>query len=250
MTLVINGMGVPGVDKNDRSFVFVGGRSPAGRSEVLAKKVSLDAAGLGDPDHAAWSGAEAHDVQLAPTPMELQPSAYLAATRRARPVGVVQHLRVRSLHNGSDVAFHLEWQDPARAVALSDNDVFPDGAALLFPLREDAPLMTMGSEDRPVAAWHWRADRPERARANVSEGLGTTRVLDDASIATAASWRDGRWRLVFRRALRPADATSESIPIGVGETLKVAFAVWEGGNGERGGLKSFSPSWHLVTLES
>jgi hypothetical protein len=25
--------------------------------------------------------------------------------------------------------------------------------------------------------------------------------------------------------------------------------VWEGGNGERGGLKSFSPGWHPVTLE-
>jgi DMSO reductase family type II enzyme heme b subunit len=217
---------------------------------VLAKRVSLDAAQLGDPDHAAWSGAAAESVQLAPTPLELQPSAYLAATRRERPVGVVQQLRVRSLHNGSDVAFHLEWQDPAREVALTDNDVFPDGAALLFPLRQDAPLMTMGSDEQPVAAWHWRADRPDHARANVSQGLGTTRVLDDASIATAASWRDGRWRLVFRRALRPSGATAETLPIGVGETLKVAFAVWEGGNGERGGLKSFSPSWHPVTLES
>lgn len=216
---------------------------------MIAKRVSIDAAGLGDPDHAGWSQAEVETVQLAPTPTGLQPSAYLAAVQRPRPVGAVQQVQVRSLHNGSDVAFQLEWQDPGRETAVSDNTVFPDGAALLFPLREDAPLMTMGSETQPVAAWHWRADRPEHARSNVSQGLGTTRVVDEASIATASSWRDGRWRLVFRRALGPGSPRSEAIQIGVGDTLKVAFAVWEGGNGERGGLKSFSPSWHAVTLE-
>jgi steroid C-25 hydroxylase gamma subunit len=217
---------------------------------VLVKKVSIEAGQLGDPGHAIWSGSEVEVVELAPTPQGLQPAAYLMVAPRAQPVGRVREVRARALHNGSDIAIHLEWQDPASDVAPSDNDAFPDGASLLFPLHGDAPLLSMGSEEQPVAAWFWRADWPDHARANVSHGLGTTRVIDDRSIATAASWRDGRWRLVFRRALRVAPAPEGSIPISVGDTLKVAFAVWEGSNGERGGLKSFSPNWYSLTLEA
>jgi DMSO reductase family type II enzyme heme b subunit len=216
---------------------------------VLARKVGIDGPRLGDPEDAAWSGAQAEAVQLAATPLELQPSAYLAASRRERPAARVDALRVRCLHNGAEVAFHLEWQDATREAALTDTNVFPDGAALLFPLRGDAPLMTMGSAEQPVAAWYWRADRPDHARANVSRGLGSTRVVDEASIATASSWRDGRWRLVFRRPFRVSGSEGEAIALAAGDTLKVAFAVWEGASGERGGLKSFSPSWHAVTLE-
>ena len=127
---------------------------------MLARKIKIDAKALGDPDAAVWSGADGASVDLAPTPLALQPSAYLAQTERARPVGRVKQVRVRSLHNGSEIAFHLEWEDSAREDTITDNDAFPDGAALLFPLRKDAPLMTMGSEEKPVAAWHWRADRP------------------------------------------------------------------------------------------
>jgi steroid C-25 hydroxylase gamma subunit len=216
---------------------------------VLARKTAIDLKTLDDPDAAAWSGADGASVELAPTPLALQPSAYLAKTERARPVGRVKQVRVRSLHDGSQIAFHLEWEDAAREDTIADNDAFPDAAALLFPLREDAPLMTMGSEEKPVAAWHWRADRPEHARCNVAQGLGTTRVVDEGSVATTASWREGRWRLVFRRPLRVPGAENEVIQIEVGDTLQVAFGVWEGGNGERGGLKSFSPGWHPVTLE-
>lgn len=214
---------------------------------MLAKSLTIDSTKLGDPDGSVWSAAEVESVALAPTPLELQPSLYLAKGS-GRSFGRVTRVDVRALHNGRELAFHLEWEDANRDVAVGDNDVFPDGAALLFPLRGDAPLMTMGSPEKPVAAWHWRADRPERARCNVAEGLGTTRVVDEAAVATMASWHDGRWRVVFRRPLRVEGAGDGVIQIGVGDTLQVAFAVWEGSNGERGGLKSFSPSWHAVTL--
>ena len=111
---------------------------------MLARKTKIDAKALGDPDAAVWSDADAASVDLAPTPLALQPSAYLAQTERDRPVGRVKQVHVRALHNGSEIAFHLEWEDSAREDTITDNDAFPDGAALLFPLREGAPLMTMG----------------------------------------------------------------------------------------------------------
>jgi complex iron-sulfur molybdoenzyme family reductase subunit gamma len=83
----------------------------------------------------------------------------------------------------------------------------------------------------------------------VAAGLGTTRVTPEPSIATSALWDHGRWRLVFRRALRTNAPPGEAIEMKAGETIQVAFAVWEGSNGERGGLKSFSPDWQALTLE-
>ncbi len=158
-------------------------------------------------------------------------------------------VEVRAVHDGEQVSFLLSWDDPDRDAEPPVDDRFPDGAALLFPLADGAPLVTMGAEGKPVNAWHWRADRPDHARNNVSVGLGTTRVTADTSITTAALWDHGRWRVVFRRALQTKAPSGEAIQMQPGETLSVAFAVWEGSNGERGGLKSFSPAWHSLTLE-
>lgn len=216
---------------------------------MRSRRIDVAADDLGDPGSPAWGRAESQPVELTGTPLGLQPSPYVAASREGKPVGTVARLRVRSLHNGSEVAFRLEWDYPERNADVADNDVFPDGAALLFPLAEDAPLVSMGAEGKPVNAWHWRADQPGRGRSNVAAGLGTSRVTDEQSIATAASWGDGGWKIVFRRALRVAGADGEAVQMAPGDTLRVAFAVWEGANGERGGLKSFSPSWLPVELE-
>jgi len=137
-----------------------------------------------------------------------------------------------------------------RNLEMLDTNTFADGAGLLFPLKGDAPLLTMGAEGQPVTAWHWRADRPEKANTNVAAGLGTTRVTDASAIAVSASWTDGRWSVVFRRALTVPAAADEALQLRVGETVKIAFAVWEGGNAERAGLKAFSPEWHEVVIEN
>ncbi len=36
-------------------------------------------------------------------------------------------------------------------------------------------------------------------------------------------------------------AYDESKQFNSGDTVKIAFEIWEGSNGERGGLKAFSP---------
>ncbi len=216
---------------------------------MRARRVAPGGGDLGDPASALWSRAESERIALIATPLALQPSPYVKASREDRPFGRVREVEVRALHDGAQIAFLLEWEDPDRDAEPPGDERFPDGAALLFPLAKDAPLVTMGAEGKPVNAWHWRADRPEHARNNVAMGLGTTRVTADTSIATTARWDHGRWRVVFRRALATKAPPGDAIQMEVGETLPVAFAVWEGSNGERGGLKSFSPAWQAITLE-
>lgn len=216
---------------------------------MRARRVAPGGGDLGDPASALWSRAESERIALIATPLALQPSAYVKASREERPFGRVREVEVRALHDGSQIAFLLEWEDTDRDVDPPGDERFPDGAALLFPLAEGAPLVTMGAEGKPVNAWHWRADRPEHARNNVALGLGTTRVTPDASIGTVAHWDHGRWRVVFRRALRSSAPPEEAVQMKAGDVIQVAFAVWDGSNGERGGLKSFSPAWQEITLE-
>jgi complex iron-sulfur molybdoenzyme family reductase subunit gamma len=99
-----------------------------------------------------------------------------------------------------------------------------------------------------VNAWHWRADRQGEARNNVATGIGSTRVTKGAEIRTSARYRDGHWQLVFLRALRRSGIQG-TVQLAPGQTTRIAFAVWEGSNGERGGLKSFSPQWRELRIE-
>jgi DMSO reductase family type II enzyme heme b subunit len=217
---------------------------------MIAKKVTNGEADLRDPASSVWRSVREEIVNLTPTPLGLQPSPYIVVSRATAEIGRVKRVRVRSAHNGSVIGFHLEWEDSSREVEMTDTDVFPDGAGILFPLKGDAPLTTMGEEKQPVTAWHWRADRPEHARNNVAAGLGTTRVTDERLIAVSAVWEKGRWRVAFTRALQIPAPSDEAIQFRVGSTMKVAFAVWEGSNGERAGIKAFSPEWQPLTVEA
>ncbi len=215
---------------------------------MLSKKVALEAKAFGSPAAPAWSQAKPSEIELIGVPVGLQPSVYIASTMQGREVGAVKKVQMSSLHNGEEIAFRLEWTDPDQDLARTDKNIFPDGAALLFPLGADAPLMTMGAEDQPVNGWHWRADAPATGRSNIAHGLGTTEITDPEAFAAEAEYVNDNWSVVFRRALR--NGKQDERQFAAGESVKIACAVWEGRNGERAGLKAFSPIWLDLELEA
>jgi DMSO reductase family type II enzyme heme b subunit len=107
----------------------------------------------------------------------------------------------------------------------------------------------MGSEEAPVNAWFWRADQPDAARNVRARGIGTVEDTEKSRIAARSEWKDGTWRLVLSRPLAVADQKGETVQLAAGGSTKVAFAVWEGGSGERAGIKAFSKQWRELTLE-
>jgi complex iron-sulfur molybdoenzyme family reductase subunit gamma len=213
------------------------------------KRLEREGDGITDPRDAAWKGVPREAVTLIGVPLGMQPSAYLTVSREQAKVGAVQKVVVGAVHDGRTVSFLLEWQDAQPDLSVTDTGTFPDGAALLFPIGDDAPLITMGAEGHPVEAWHWRADRPGRGICNVAVGLGTTRITSEDLVTANGVWESGRWSVVLSRALQVSSAQGEAAQLRVGAVGKVAFSVWEGSNGERGGLKAFSPEWHSFTLE-
>lgn len=216
---------------------------------MQAKKVTATRPALLDPAAAQWSSAERVTLVLMPTPLASQPSAYVRAAWKDKAYGKVRSVRVSALNNGSEIFFRLEWEDPEKNDTVTDT-TFADAAALLFPMRSDAPLMTMGDRQHPVNAWHWRADLGEQGRNNVAHGLGSTVLSDKSHIVCRASWDKGVWRVVISRPLSVPDQADEAVQFKPGQQTRFATAIWEGQNGERAGIKAFSQSWRPLTIEA
>ena len=216
---------------------------------MLIKRLSIGAEELDDPAADIWRSAPGETVALMPAPAALQPTRYITTKWQNQVYGQTKNVAVKALHNAQDIAFRLEWQDPTKNEQRAENTDFPDAVALLFPLSDNAPLF-MGAEGAPVNLWYWRADHPSRARSDTATGIGTSRIVDGESLSARSAHQDGRWSVVIRRALQvQADAMS-AIQFTPGQVLRSAFAVWDGGNQERAGIKAFSPAWLDLKLEA
>ena len=214
---------------------------------MQAIKQQINNEELGKVDAGFWQQLPEQKVPLVGVPVAMQPTSFIVNNWKEQPVGIIESVNVKASHNGEFIAIRLEWADPDEDTTTDDNDRFPDGAAIMFPLKGDAPLVTMGSPEQPVNAWHWRADRPNKANNNIAGGFGTSRVTTETNISASSRHQDGKWQVVFIRKLQ-SDNTGHAVQFDISQTVNVAFAVWEGSNGERGGLKAFSPQWYTITV--
>ena len=202
-----------------------------------------------EPDSEVWRVAQARRIALIGAPLGLQPTDAIRATWAKKKIGAVGQVRVAALHDGRELALRLEWEDPDENREVRDTTAFPDGAAVVFPAGRDAPLVTMGAPGAAVNAWYWRADQDDRGRDVVAEGIGTSRTVDQDLVRTRGVWKDGRWRVVIARALR-VDTAELLVQLRPGETTRFGVAVWDGGRGERAGIKAFSGDWRELVLEA
>jgi len=64
----------------------------------------------------------------------------------------------------------------------------------------------------------------------------------------SAIWEDGRWQVVLRRSIVSAESDG-NLEFTPGQSIPVAFHVWDGSNGEVG-LKMAASSWYYLRLET
>ena len=106
-----------------------------------------------EPEAAPWKDVPPMQVPLAwqniTKPMLLGPS--------------IGSILVRSVHNGTWIAFMLEWSDKAKNADVLQTQSFRDAVAVMFPLGNESqpPFLGMGEVGRPVNIWHWKADWQE-----------------------------------------------------------------------------------------
>ncbi|HEU4759467.1 MAG TPA: ethylbenzene dehydrogenase-related protein [Dehalococcoidia bacterium] len=216
----------------------------------MVKAVRIDASteALLDPGAPAWRSPPEETLALTPTPISVQPSVYVIAKWKDLGYGAVQQVRIRAAHNGEALLFRLTWDDETASDRIGDTDQFADAAAVLFPLNGDAPIANMGMEGQPVNAWYWRPDL-ERPLNVTAQGPGTTvRHKEDVFLEANGRHADGGWSVVVARPFGVQGANAVSLA--PGQPAKVGFAVWQGANQERGGLKAFTPAWQPLEIEA
>lgn len=206
-----------------------------------------DLAALLSPESPVWRNHDSETVELIGTPAGMQPTEAIRVSWMGKSIGAVGSVMVRAIHNGEVLAFRLEWEDPNEDGSLPDNDSFPDAAAIALPAAEGAPLVLMGAAGKPVNAWYWRADEPDRARHVSAEGLGTSRTLDTSLVKASGIWKEGRWRVSIARAMNVDVAGAARIQ--PGSETGFGVAIWEGSHKERAGIKAFSGDWKKLTID-
>ena len=221
------------------------------------------------PSDKAWEA-------LAPIPIPLSGQII---TRPVWPEPSSKVISVRSIHNGKDISFLVEWQDATKNERLTPG-VFRDGAAVALPLGNAPAFFCMGQLDHYVNIWHWKADwqsdvdrRAARAKEKKRKKRGIRRFeviprrsssVEDligggfstlttkarqGRIKGQAEWKSGFWRVVMKRPLtRQGKEAENEATIIPGRMQAVAFAVWNGENKERNGQKAVA-SWLQLLVD-
>jgi hypothetical protein len=216
-------------------------------------------------DDAAWKKV---------SPMTI-PLSGQVITRPVWPEPTVRALTVRSVHNGTEIAFLLEWQDNTKNDRLTPG-TFRDGVAIGLPLGDAPAFFCMGQLDHYINIWHWKADwqsdidrRAARASEKKEGGVRTFEVIPrrvssvedligggfstlttkerQGRVQGQAVWRDGVWHVVMRRPLMGEEQENEATLV-PGRIQTVSFAVWNGENKERNGQKAVAP-WFQLSID-
>ncbi|MFZ5569960.1 MAG: ethylbenzene dehydrogenase-related protein [Thermodesulfobacteriota bacterium] len=216
--------------------------------QIIAKKLSAPRKEMLDPGAVVWSRLNSLLVETAATPLANQPSPYIKATFDEKVIGAVKELQVKAAHNGQDIFFRLEWGSETPNYTIGDVGTFPDGVSLLLPFKsaDQTPIKEMGSKDFPTNSWYWRPDFEEKPKNQIAHGLSTSLYTEESSLVSGSKWEGKTWRVVIAR---PLSVKEEAVNLAPGSETVIGFAVWEGGNGERGGVKAFSKEWRKLILE-
>ncbi len=213
---------------------------------MKAYRVRASNQDLLNPDHSLWDKADQLALKMETPPIGNVPSNYFRAMDPAT-VGAVTRIEVTALHNGEALFFRISWDDPAPNQGMEGPGTFRDGAGVLFPFLETARIQNMGSLKEPVNAWCWQAGLEVPINVTAA-GLGTTRREDNSYALVNPIWENGRWRVVIGRPFEVPEPKN-NVALAPGMLKKVGFAVWEGGNSERAGAKSFCGNWNEVEIE-
>lgn len=185
---------------------------------------------LADPTAAAWENAESSEVPLASAPSGL-PNADSVST---------DAVDVEAIRTESSLYVRMSWVDDTENGSTSELTGFADAAAMQVPADETThPDIALGSTDTPVNVWYWNA--AEGTEEIIAGGQGTITEVDQPAIESTAVHEDGTWTVVMERSLS-ADAENRAA-LDTETDVDVAFAVWDGANGERSGHHAVS-EWY------
>lgn len=230
---------------------------PVDPGETVLRAVRVDGTLPETHDDPAWDKARPITFQLVPNIIK-EPRLYFSLNDR---------VTVRALFNETDIVFRLDVDDRTYSVPgdpeelkyrLEDGDPTRDALAIQLPLTipvtSEKPWFRHGDRKHPVNMWYWAAPSvtlkaPETVLMMDAVGPDAAPSPRDDSSALAAkgAWKDGRWQVVFKRAIRTEDDAVD-LQFEEGRYIPISFANWDGLAGQKGGRHSFT-SWYWLLLE-
>lgn len=153
-------------------------------------------------------------------------------------------------HNAVNIwQWQAAWQRDIDEGGLADVErVYPPYSDVYVDerMRERGELSWRPGE----AVGNWRSQRARTTPVEnlMAQGWGTLTTQALPHVLGQGVWENGRWRLVFLRALQTGLAGDA--PFVPGRKSSINFAVWDGSNQERGARKSVSLVWHELELQA
>lgn len=202
---------------------------------------------VNDPDDVIWERLPEYRTHVAPAP----------------PVHESVDLRLDEEDEGRDIYFtlartsdrfyvRLRWRDDT-ADTVTTHDRFRDGAAVQFAIGDEATSAIMGTgPEEPVNIWYWRSDANEIENLAAGGPGSTTRLEEQPVSGDSLYWSNeekslGQWVVVMSRPIEANGAHQISFDR---EKLPIAFALWQGSDGQRDGLKSVTEDWIIADLSA
>jgi DMSO reductase family type II enzyme heme b subunit len=188
-----------------------------------------------DPDDPVWAKAELVDIPLA--------GQIILEPRWFKPAHDV--VSAKALYNGREIAILVIWDDGTHNDGADNKPL--DRVAVQLPLDDPAtadgekPYFILGDRKRGVDYWQWTPDgKLDRQRVF---GASRREAHPSSSLKAAGTYKDGQYRVMFRRSLTGGD----EVPLKAGASLPVTFHLWDGANGEEG-LKMALSAWAYLLL--
>jgi DMSO reductase family type II enzyme heme b subunit len=212
----------------DDAWARRGGGGGGGHEGITAARVSGDV--LVPPSNSLWNNATASSFSL----------KFINSTGGGMGGGGMGGggdggtggtMTVKAIHNGTDIAFLLSWNDATKNDTVNGVEEFSDRAGIMF----SAEMMCkMGSPSNPVNIWFWHASKGT-VNNIIAGGLGTITKTGEDNISVISEWSNGNWQVVMSRPLTSIDLDNQ-VDLNRGNG-KMSFARWDGDNQERNGKK-------------
>ncbi|MFQ5966105.1 MAG: ethylbenzene dehydrogenase-related protein [Acidimicrobiia bacterium] len=136
------------------------------------------------------------------------------------------------------------WQADLDSGYATTQDRFPDSYVDYYQGGDDPLYRPAEAVGNPLA----QRSRGSPIENLLAEGFGSLTTAPTQDVDGSGAWQSGRWRALFVRGL--AAGEEGYARFSAGEPTLVAFAVWDGGAGDRNGEKSIAPFIDLTLTDA
>jgi DMSO reductase family type II enzyme heme b subunit len=161
---------------------------------------------------------------------------------------VITNVRIRGVYTDSEIAVMLEWTD--KKPNTGEDDLPPDGAIFQIPSKllkgTEKPYFYRGDRKKPVNLWQWKASSKDLAIELNAKGPANILEQDKQDLKVTATYKDGLYRVIFRRAINTG--SEEDLTFEEGKFIPFSVTIYEGQNREEGNRGAIS-TWYYMMLE-